>query len=435
MAKRNYWQKRIEQEMRYQQKLDTQFGEQMRQLYEYHMQQIEREIHYFLATYGDKTGVPVAEVKKLVSEMDVKAFEDKAKRYVAMRDFSQQANKELALYNLTMKVNRLELLQYHLDLELRTLSEEEHRMTERFLRENFEREVTLQAGILGEVVASPVVIKHMSNALINTPYQGATWSKRIWKRQEVLRDLVQEMAHTTLIRGRNATTLIPQIRKQFNVSAYEAKRLAVTETARIQTAVQKEMYHQNGFGAYVYLAEPSACKTCAELHNKVFSVDNMQPGKNAAPMHPHCHCSTAPKVESLVITEKILNKNRANTLHRRGSIKGEFSNYAIPLKKSSVRSIAKKYNIDLRSIKKLVIARDKELIGAGFFGSAPVDKVGDIFLYPDSFKDEETLIRTLLHEMEHLRQYSEYGVDKVISDPVRFEKMARDAEENWNKFR
>lgn len=89
---------------------------------------------------------------------------------------------------------------------------------------------------------------------------------------------------------------MPDFRRLFDVSAYEAKRLVVTETARIQTAVQQEMYAVNGVEEYEYIAEPSACDVCAKLDGKAFKVTEMVPGKNAAPMHPHCHCSTAPSV-------------------------------------------------------------------------------------------------------------------------------------------
>ena len=48
-----------------------------------------------------------SEAMKRACEMDVKAFYRKAKKYVKEKDFSPTANKELKLYNLTMRVNRL----------------------------------------------------------------------------------------------------------------------------------------------------------------------------------------------------------------------------------------------------------------------------------------------------------------------------------------
>ena len=44
------------------------------------------------------------------------AFRDKAKQYVERKDFSDEANKALKLYNLSMKVSREQLLKQQLDL-------------------------------------------------------------------------------------------------------------------------------------------------------------------------------------------------------------------------------------------------------------------------------------------------------------------------------
>ena len=53
-----------------------------------------------------------------MSKLDIAAYQRKAKRYVADKDFSKQANEEMRLYNLTMKVNRLEMLKANIGLEL-----------------------------------------------------------------------------------------------------------------------------------------------------------------------------------------------------------------------------------------------------------------------------------------------------------------------------
>lgn len=295
----NYWSERIEKEMLAKQAQDKQIGDELKRLHQYHMRNIQLEIDSFLAQYGVDNQLSPAEVKKKVAAMDVVAFQEKAKRYVAEKNFSERANAELSLYNLKMNVSRLEMLQHHLDLEMVALADGEHKLTEKFLNQEFIQEMNLQAGILGEVTAQPRLIEGMAQSIINTPYHNAVWSDKIWQRQDRLRKEIARMVDITLLRGRNATTLVPEFRRLFDVGAYEAKRLAVTETARIQTAVQKEMYAVNEIEAYEYMAEPSACDVCAKLDGKSFKVAEMTPGKNAAPMHPHCHCSTGPSVSKV----------------------------------------------------------------------------------------------------------------------------------------
>lgn len=290
----SYWRRRINAEMKVRQQQDEDIGKVMQQLHDYYMEQIRKEIESFIVRYGLREQIEPSEVRKLVKEFDVQLFADKARRYVEEKNFSDRANRELALYNLKMKMSRGELLMRNIDLELVALADGEHKLTDKYLDEAFVQEQELQAGIMRDFIPDPEDIGYMAKAIINTPYMGATWSERIWDRQDKLRKIVAELTQTAIIRGRNAVELIPLIRERMDVSAYAAKRLAVTEVARIQTAVQKENYRANDFREFEYIAEPTACDICAELDGKIFKVANMQPGENSAPMHPHCHCSTAP---------------------------------------------------------------------------------------------------------------------------------------------
>lgn len=289
----DYWKKRIEAEQLAKMERSATISDEIGRLYDYHFKELEKEIRAFEQRYADKNGLSLSEVKARVDEMDVRAFEEKAKKYVAEKDFSAKANSELELYNLKMKINRLELLQYQLDLEMVALGDAEHKLTERFLNGEYVKEIENQSGLLGLSVLSAKQVTQTVQTVLNTSFKGATWSNRIWQRQDALREIVARMAEDYLLKGKNPTTMIAKIRKEFGVSASEAKRLAVTEGARVATEAQRQSYKSNGYDEYEFIAEPTACDICKALNGKVFKVKDMEPGENAAPMHPHCHCSTA----------------------------------------------------------------------------------------------------------------------------------------------
>ena len=289
----DYWKKRIEAEQFAKMERSATISDEIGRLYDYHFKELEKEIRAFEQRYADKNGLPLSEVKARVDEMDVRVFEEKAKKYVAEKDFSAKANSELELYNLKMKINRLELLQYQLDLEMVALGDAEHKLTERFLNDEYVKEIENQSGLLGQSVLSAKQITQTVRTVLNTSFKGATWSNRIWQRQDALREIVARMAEDYLLKGKNPTTMIAKIRKEFGASASEAKRLAVTEGARVATEAQRQSYKSNGYDEYEFIAEPTACDICKALNGKIFKVKDMEPGENAAPMHPHCHCSTA----------------------------------------------------------------------------------------------------------------------------------------------
>ncbi|HFR3748899.1 TPA: minor capsid protein, partial [Streptococcus suis] len=303
----------------------------------------------------------MSEVKARVDEFDVKSFEEKAKRYVAEKNFSARANSELALYNLKMKTNRLALLQYQLDLELVALAEDERQLTERFLNDEFVKAIETQSGLLGQSVLSASQVGTVAQAVINTPFKDVVWSERIWQRQNALREVVARMTERLLLQGKNPTTMVSQLRKEFDVSASEAKRLAVTEGARVATEAQKQSYIANGYDEYEFIAEPSACPNCAKKDGKIFKVKDMIPGENAAPMHPWCHCSTGANVSKSTYTLS----NEEPQLFRKGALKGEFKALKIPMRLSSVRRLARDFDIDL-SNSKIILVKQKDLIGTGF---------------------------------------------------------------------
>lgn len=289
----DYWKKRIEAEQLAKMERSATIGDEIGRLYDYHFKELEKEIRAFEQRYADKNGLSLSEVKARVDEMDVRAFEEKAKKYVAEKDFSAKANSELELYNLKMKINRLELLQYQLDLEMVALGDAEHKLTERFLNDEYVKEIENQSGLLGQSVLSAEQVTQTAQTVLNTSFKGATWSNRIWQRQDALREIVARMAEDYLLKGKNPTTMIAKIRKEFGVSTSEAKRLAVTEGARVAIEAQRQSYKSNGYDEYEFIAEPTACDICKALNGKFFKVKDMEPGENAAPIHPHCHCSTA----------------------------------------------------------------------------------------------------------------------------------------------
>lgn len=288
----SYWRNRVELEQRAAIKRDEDYATELKKMHDYYFNEIDKEIRTFINRYAEKNGnIPYSEVIARLDAMDVAAFAEKAKRYVEEKDFGAIANRELAIYNLKMRVSRLEALQQELDLQMIALANEEEKKTGDFLKEEYLQGLKSQAGILG--VSEGATVSTAMKQAIDRNFNGATWSSRIWDRQNALRDIVKKATADLLILGKNPTQIISKLRKEFGVSAHQAKRLAVTEGSRVAMAAQKDSLESQGYDEYEYITEPSACKICAPLEGKIFKVENMESGVNCAPMHPFCRCSVA----------------------------------------------------------------------------------------------------------------------------------------------
>lgn len=110
---------------------------------------IQNEIEANWDRFSNGQKITISEARKMANKMDVKRFERKAKEYVKNKDFSPQANKELKIYNLVMRVSRLELLKSQIGLELITLFDELDKWGYSQLTEAAKEEYLRQAGIDG----------------------------------------------------------------------------------------------------------------------------------------------------------------------------------------------------------------------------------------------------------------------------------------------
>ena len=295
-SSKDYWIQRERENLEKNLKTEAEYYKEIEDIYRYTMEQIQKEIDSFYAKYASKEGISIAEAKKRASKLDMEEFSRKAKKYVEEKNFSKQANDEMRLYNLTMKVNRLELLKAQIGLELVAGFDELQQFYEEKLTERTMEEFQRQAGILGLTLLDNA---KMAEAIVNASFKNATFSERIWTHQDLLRAELEKALRTGLIQGRNPRELARQIRKVFNTSIFNSERLMRTELARVQTEAQKQSYIRNGFDQYMYIScnDFKVCDVCRELNGKHFDVDDMMPGENAPPMHPCCRCSTAAYID------------------------------------------------------------------------------------------------------------------------------------------
>lgn len=292
MKSSEYWKKREVENAMKNQISEVQYKKDIEEIYANMMDEINKEINGFYTKYAAKEGITMAEAKKRVSKLDIAAYERKAKKYVETKDLSDQANEEMRIYNLTMKVNRLELLKANIGLEMVSGFDEMQKYFDKKLTDRTLKEFQRQAGILGKSVLKNEKYAH---AIANASFKNATYSDRIWMYQGMLKAELEGLLASGLIRGQNPKKLAKHLEKRFGVSAYNAQRLMTTELARVQTEAQKQSFIRNGFDEYVYVActKGDVCPICKGLDDKHFKVDDMMPGENAPPMHPNCHCSTA----------------------------------------------------------------------------------------------------------------------------------------------
>ena len=290
MDSQSYWKKREAMQLARNIREETAYAAQINKYYDYMLDQVQKEINGFYSKYAKKEGITLSEAKKRVSQLDIKAYERKAEKYVKAKDFSEQANLEMRLYNATMKINRLEMLKANIGLELVDGFDDLQKYFEQILTERTLKEFDRQAGILGKTIQNN---QQMAHSIVNASFNNATFSDRVWMYQDMMKAELSKLLRQGLIQGKNPKALARHLEKLFKVRKSDTERLMRTELTRVQIDAQKRSYERNGYEEYEFIAEPTACPICNALDGKVFKVKDLMPSDNAPPMHPNCRCSTA----------------------------------------------------------------------------------------------------------------------------------------------
>ncbi|RWZ59884.1 phage head morphogenesis protein [Halobacillus fulvus] len=293
----SYWRRREKDNITREQMKDEEVAQKLKHIINQALREAEKEIYSFYAKYADKNEITQAEAKKRVSEFDVQAFEETAAKYVREKNFSERANRELMTYNTKMRVSRQELLMMYLNIHLVVMAHDQIQTSQEYLEQAGISEVARQAGILG---ANILISQETLLSIVGASFYDATWSERIWDDMKGLRNELEVIINNSIVRGINPVRSVPKIKERFDVTTFEARRLLITETARVQTESQKLSYEaiagdDEDDQEYEFIAkvDSKTSKVCRSLDGKKFKVKDMLPGVNAPPMHAFCRSATA----------------------------------------------------------------------------------------------------------------------------------------------
>lgn len=290
MDSREYWKRREQEQLKHNITEEAEYRKRIKAIYGYMMDQIQKEINGFYAKYAKKEGITLTEAKKRVSRLDMEEYGRRAAKYVKDKDFFAEANEEMRLYNATMKINRLELLKANIGLELVDGFNDLQKYFDKVLTQRTLDEFQRQAGILGNTVLDNQKAAH---TIVNASFHNAKFSDRIWMYQDMMKAELSKLLQTGIIQGKHPRELARHLVKLFGVRRSDAERLLQTELARVQTEAKKQSFERNGYEEYEFIALGTACEVCKAIDGKHFKVKDMQPGKNAPPIHPRCRCSVA----------------------------------------------------------------------------------------------------------------------------------------------
>ena len=267
------------------------------ELYQESYDRLQAQIDKFYLGYAGREGLTKQEAMKRASEFDVTKFAERAKKAVKEKDFSHKTNSWLRVYNLKMKVSRLELLKAELGLEINSLTSNLDEVFDKARRSEYLAAFKRQAGILG---ISSSGAKKRIEAILDADFYGQSFSSRVWGKNglqsQLQRDVFASLNRIyTDMNGYQKE--MKRLSEKYNASESSAKRLLKTEIARINADTDHAVLKDNGFTHMIFVAESGACDICKPLDNTAVPIDKVEKGVNMFPMHPNCRCSAYGHIE------------------------------------------------------------------------------------------------------------------------------------------
>jgi SPP1 gp7 family putative phage head morphogenesis protein len=130
-------------------------------------------------------------------------------------------------------------------------------------------------------------IKQIEKA-VNTKIDGKLFSDRIWKNKSDMINKLNLELNEALNGKRTIDQIARNIRKEFNVQAYESQRLARTEMARAQTQASTDFARDAGIKRQMFDAtlDNKTTHVCRGYDGSFWDIDD--PAKPTPPLLPNC---------------------------------------------------------------------------------------------------------------------------------------------------
>lgn len=140
-----------------------------------------------------------------------------------------------------------------------------------------------------------VINKESVQKILETPWAGSNYSKRIWKRGYIIAQKAREGVVQNILAGTSVNRVTDQLAKELKIdNQRNLYRLIYTETSYVKGQADLLAYKYLGMEEYQILAtlDGRASNTCRRLDGKHFKLSEAVVGKTYPPFHPNCRTTT-----------------------------------------------------------------------------------------------------------------------------------------------
>ena len=264
---------------------------------------IELEVTDFLSRFAENEQMTLSNARKRLNANELKYFKMELEEYIRKGEengISADWTKQLESASLLHRIDRLQALKMQIDNQIEALAAYKEQGLNKTLgeifEENYYRNIFDVQQMMGEGTAFAILDGRRIMQAISKPwrYDGKTFSDSIWENKEKLKYSLERTLTQGIIRGSAPRKIAEAIAKETGRELYAAKRLVLTESAKMAEKASEEGYKELGVKEIeiVVALDERTCEVCGEMDGKHFPLDKAE--GLTPPFHPNCRCTTVP---------------------------------------------------------------------------------------------------------------------------------------------
>lgn len=268
--------------------------------------EIQRTIESFYGRYAKENGLSYYESQMAINSAEIMELREFIEH--SLNNIDNKYSKSLELASLRYRISRYEALQMQIDAMLTSLYSKDYEEASidklKYIYTN-----TYEMGrfnidkLRGYGKAFSTIDENSLVKLIQYPFNGASFSSRIWKQKEHLQGAIMESLTTMLVQGSHPSKLSKELSDKFKTKRFDAYRLLHTESSYLTNRATIDSYIDDGVKKYQILAtlDSKTCSICGSKDNKIIELKESLAedeknivGLDLPPFHPLCRCTTVP---------------------------------------------------------------------------------------------------------------------------------------------
>lgn len=143
---------------------------------------------------------------------------------------------------------------------------------------------------------------------------GGNFSELIWKDKEKLVKALDDIVIRGLATGENFDKMADKLAKRMDTSKSNAKRLIMTESARMDNEGLLAYYKETDVDKLIFVAtlDMRTSEICRAMDGTIIDIEDAKIGLNVPPLHPYCRSVISPYYEDNVPNTRIYRDKETN---------------------------------------------------------------------------------------------------------------------------